>query len=540
MKRLVAMVTTAAMLAAPAATLLAPAAALAQSAQVENSLDEYVRVLQVQGLATAGTFFLRPQPVATIPDSVGPWAEWLRPAPIHELGSARWTADPARLRMSGNTTVPFGYNDDAMWQGRGLNMALDGGVTLAWGHLTVTAHPTLVFAQNQAFPMAPVTWAGASPYGYPWFQIDLPQRFGPGSFTRLDPGQSSIAVTAHGARLAVGTENLWWGPGIETSILMSNEAPGMPHVSLGTAHPLDIGIGTVEAQWLWGVPQSSGWYDGQDADTSRFFTGAVAAFSPRWAVFRGLTIGAARVFIRNVPPDGLNFHDYMAVVEPITKHSYALNSQAEDSKDQIASFLFRWVMPASNFEMYGEWARNDHGRIPLDILLVPQHSQGYTLGLQKTHALSGNRLVALRGELTHLEQTNTAQRWPDPTYYVHHAVGRGYTQRGQVIGSWVGPGGDAETASVDVYTPRGGWGVYVQRQAHDNDAFYAQSRADTLLAPDVSLIAGARATVFARGLEFGFDAAFSGEADRYFIKDNGVYNLHAAVTVRWRPGSPRR
>jgi hypothetical protein len=120
---------------------------------------------------------------------------------------------------------------------------------------------------------------------------------------------------------------------------------------------------------------------------------------------------------------------------------------------------------------------------------------------------------------------------------VHTAIGRGYTQRGQIIGSWVGPGGDAETTALDVYTPRGKLGVYVQRQAIDNDAFYYLSKSDTLLAPDVALTMGAHATVFARGLEFGFDAAFTGEADRYYIKNNGVYNLHAAATVRWRPGS---
>lgn len=512
-----------------------PARALGQSAQVGGPWEQYMRVLQVGGLVKAGSFFLQPLPTGALSDSAGPWARDLGVAPTHALGAAQWVFDPARLRLSDNTGLPYGQNDDAMWQGKGVNFALDGGATMTWGRLTVTAHPTLAYAQNESFPLAPVGVAGATQYAYPWRSIDLPQRFGPNSYARLDPGQSNVSLTLGGAKIGFGTENLWWGPGIQNSIVMTNNAPGFPHASLATSHPIDIlGLGTVEGQWIWGRLQESGWYSGPDAGKGRFFTGAEAAFTPSWSFFKGLTVGGARTFVRNVPAGGLSAADYLAVLQnPVTK-AYSKGTY-EDDRDQIVSFQFRWVMPASGFETYGEWARNDHGRIPLDILLVPQHSQGYTLGFQKVQSLDDGSMVVLNGELTHLELDNTAQRWPDPSYYAHSVVLRGSTQRGQLIASALGPGGDGEHVGVDLYNTSGRWGVYALRQVHDNDAFYALSKADTLLGPDVTLGFGARALVFVNGMEVEFDLARTGEADRYFIKDNGVWNTHAEVTVRWRP-----
>lgn len=520
---------------AVAAALVAvtPATARGQSADVGDVLDDYIRSLQVAGLFKGGSFFLRPLQVAQVPDSVGPWAEHLRATRAGNL-NALASLDAARLRVSANTTHPFGRNDDAMWQGKGLNVALDAGVTMKWSGLTVRVHPTFVFAQNAAYDLAPVARADASEYEYPWRRIDVPQRFGEGAYYRVDPGQSSVSLTVGGARVAVGTENLWWGPGIHTSILMSNNASGFPHLSLGTSRAIDIGIGKMETQWIWGTPQGSDWFGGTEPEEARFFTGAVASFTPSWSFFSGLTVGAARAFIRHVPPDGLRAGDIFAVLEALTKEEYQTVTGYQDDADQLASFLFRWVLPSSGFEIYGEWARNDHGILPIDILLVPQHSQGYTLGFQKAQAISGGRLVVLNGELTHLERANTAQRWSHPVYYAHGDIPRGYTSRGEVFGSALGPGGAGLRLGADLYHASGRWGLFAERQVHDNDAFYVLSRQDTTLGPDVSLRAGGRATFLKKDLEVDLLVAVTGEADRYFIRHNTVWNGHAGVTVRWR------
>lgn len=521
-------------------TAINPVRAFGQSPQVGDVLEQYMRVLQVGGLIKAGSFFLRPLPNGTVPDSVGPWASHLSAATLYDSGPLQARLDPMRLRLTDNTATPYGQNDDAMWQGKGANFALDAGVTFIMGHLTVTAHPTLVYAQNQPFTLARVTVPGASKYEYPWAGlIDLPQRFGPGAYKRLDPGQSNVSLTLGGAKIGFGTENLWWGPGIQTSILMSNEAPGFPHASLSTSHPLNIGIGTVEGQWIWGRLQQSAWYTGPDTASGRFFTGAEVAFSPAGSFFKGLTVGGGRVFYQNIPTGGLSLSDYLTVIQPPFKQQLATasNPTGGDQRDEILSFHWRWVLPASGFETYGEWARNDFAWNLTDFLLEPEHSQAYTLGLQKVQSLANGRILAVNAELTHMERDGSFQIRSDGSYYIHSIVHRGYTQRGQMIGSALGPGGDGQYVGADVYTGQGRWGLFVQRQVHNNDAFYERYAVshDSTLAHDVSVTFGGRTMVFTHGLEVDLTAALTKELNRYMELRNGVWNGHAGVTFVWRP-----
>ncbi len=521
---------------------MAAPSARGQSLPVGDVVEEYLRVLQVAGIATAGSFQVRPFPIWSglpVADSIThPWAEVVGSAsPEPSPSSFRAILDPAQIRVFGNSKIPFGQNDGAVWQGRGLTVVLDAGGSFAWGPPRLTLHPVLVYAQNQSFPLAPVGREGAGEYAYPWRPIDLPQRFGPDSHVALDPGQSTLRANWRGVTVGFGTESLWWGPGIQNSILMSNNAPGFPHGFLGTSRPVSVGIGTVEAQWIWGRLQGSNWYPEADSGQGRFITGAAVSFSPSF--LEGLSVGAARVFLTNVPSDGLDAGEYFTVLQLGSKSQLATpeNPTGNDERDQIVSLLVRWVSPASGYEVYAEWARNDQFWDLRDLVTEPEHSQAYTLGFQKVIALSRGRLLALAWELTHLERSRTFLVRDAPTYYAHHLVRRGYTQRGQIIGAAVGPGGDGQYLGADLYGPSGRWGVFARRRVHDNDAYFDWAVANDAgpCCHHVALSVGSRVLVFAGGLELEFDAVFTRELNRYFQQGNDVTNAHAGVAVRWRP-----
>ena len=55
-----------------------------------------------------------------------------------------------------------------------------------------------------------------------------------------------------GVGAGLSTENLWLGPGLRNSILLTNNAPGFPHLFLGTSKPVDIYIGSLDVLALWG------------------------------------------------------------------------------------------------------------------------------------------------------------------------------------------------------------------------------------------------------------------------------------------------
>ena len=518
--------------------LLACSPAAGQTLDVGEPFEDYVRVLQTLGRAEAGSFTVRPLFPARVSISAGdhPWSRRWDTVRVEREAAPVLRAIAPRVRSFTNSNFPEGRNDGALWQGKGSTVALDAGATWGWRGLTATLHPTVFYTQNAGFELAPVSTREMPRYAYPWHVIDLPQRFGAQPFWTLDPGQSELRVDAWGASAGFGTVNLWWGPGIRDAIIMSDNAPGIPHAFLGTNGPLETPIGDFEARWMWGDLEQSEWFDPRVTDTERFFTGIVAAYSPSFA--RGVSLGLTRVFYELVPPGGVPLGDYFAVLGGLPKEGNVTptNPTGDDTYDQLLSLFGRWVEPEGGFEIYFEWGRNDHSWDVRDFLLEPEHSQAYLLGVRKAVELQGNRILALGAELTQLEADPTFQVRPKGTYYVHHIVTQGYTQRGQVIGAGIGPAGNTQSLAADLYVPWGRAGVYLERQVRDNDAYYGWAAANNagFCCHDVSLHLGSHALVFVD--EFDLEGGFvvTHEYNRYFSFETDPWNLKVALSARWR------
>jgi hypothetical protein len=515
---------------------VAPGAS-AQTLPVGDPIEDYLRILQISGMADLGSFTVRPLPPRDFREhlnsSAHPWRDRLEMPVAGKLGAVRTIVDDPRLRMFVNSHFPTGQNDGVVWQGRGVTTALDAGVTATWMGLTVAIRPTLLYTHNSSFELAPVS---GNEYAYPWRTIDLPQRFGPDALWTLDPGQSEIRLDTHGVSMGFGTTNLWWGPGIRNAIIMSNNAAGFPHAFLGTGGPVGIGIGEIEARWIWGELEQSDWFDPSVVNRERFITGLVATYAPSF--LRGLSLGLTRVFYVLVPDGGVSLSDYFAVFQGLRKQTLATpqNPAGEDEHDQLLSLFGRWVLPESGFEVYWEWARNDHSWDVRDFLLEPDQSQAFTMGLQKAMTLSANRLLTLRAELTHLERSSTFYIRGGGTYYEHHIVTQGYTQKGQVIGAGIGPGGDAQHLGADLFAPWGRASVYVQRDVHDNDAYYDLALATGLEAccHNVSFHLGTQALLFVGDFDLGAGMIITREYNRYFFGLD-YWNLNLSFSARWHP-----
>ncbi len=512
-----------------------------QTVRVGDPLEDYLRVLQISGRVQLGSFTVRPlgldhtERIAA--EGPHPWAAYLDSSQTEATGTLRIGLTDSQLRAFANSRFPVGRNDGVVWQGRGLTTALDVGATLHWRAFSIEVRPTLLFTQNSSHDLAPVTVQGMPIYAYPWREIDWPQRFGPDPFWALDPGQSEIRVDARGMSLGFGSKNLWWGPGIRNAIILSNNAPGFPHGFLATDGPLGIGVGSVEARWIWGRLRQSDWFGAVGDNDERFITGIVVSYSPDFLT--GLSLGLTRVFYVLVPDGGAPLSDYLAVLQGVRKKGLVTleNPTGDDEHDQLASLFGRWVLPESGFEVYWEWARTDHAWELRDFLLEPEYSQAYTLGLQKAILMRGDRTLTLQAELTHLERNATAfVRGGNPVYYAHHIVTQGYTQRGQIIGAGIGPGGNSQYLGADLYAPWGRAGVYLERQVHDNDAYHewAEANNETFCCHDVSFHLGTHALFFVDDFDLGAGMIITREYNRYFYGLD-LWNLNLSLSARWRP-----
>ena len=383
--------------------------------------------------------------------------------------------------MTYNSDLPYSLNDDALWAGRGTNVeiTLGGGVQL--GRVRLIAAPSFVHSDNREYALAdptisppvPVT---RNPFSSPWHagaqSIDLPIRFGSVPLSRLTAGQSSLIVSAGPVEIGAATENEWWGPGIRNALLLSNNAEGFPHFLVRTAHPVALPFGVIEARWLAGGLTESPYFDFDPSNDLRSIALLGVTLEPRGT--SGLTVGAARAVYtesRNWVTALTSFPQALAGVG----HPDAVplsDSASVGGRDALFSLFARYVIPASGAEVYGEWGRTESPLSVRDFLEQPNHSQGYTLGLQwvgaelaRTHGR-----IRIQAEATYLEQSTTYRFRPIGSWYTSHAVPQGYTERGQPLGAAIGPGSSSQFLALDHVATKWQLGAYLTRVRWLEDA----------------------------------------------------------------------
>jgi hypothetical protein len=289
---------------------------------------------------------------------------------------------------------------------------------------------------------------------------------------------------------------MWWGPGIRNAIVMSNNAPGFPHLFLRSRRPIATRIGWLEGTWIAGGLSESPYFDNDPANDLRSLAGLALSWRVRW--IPGLSVGGTRVVF--APAGGWGdiplrlFNVFARVGRPNARP--LSDSTVVPGRDQISSLFARWVFPDDGLEVYAEWSRAELPVSLRDLLTAPNHTQGYTFGLQWAHPLSQRpAALKLQVETTYLEQSPTFRDRPEGTYYTSRAVIQGYTQRGQIIGAAIGPGASSQWFAFDYLPERWRIGMIGGRIRWENDALYALPGGppnDAYCSHDVSLFAGVR------------------------------------------------
>ena len=506
--------------------LLIPSGTLQSQSMPHSIIDPlqpYVRAMQVAGKSSSKASFLLLPILAAEELGVGSWASaspFLRPSREDDPFKGWWSF---KGRVGYRTGYPSDRNDGALWQGKGATAAFHLGSGISLGRLSVALHPMIFWAENRDFSLWPVFFNGQPEEAYPFRWIDWPQRLDNGSFWSIGPGESELSVRLGGWMAGLSSRNRSWGPGLENSIVLGRSAGGFPHAFFSTAGPLSTSLGGFEAQWLFGRLSRSPVFLPGEKDPGRYTTGVTVVWSPPSGL-EGLHLGAA---LMKYGPWLENGWEMVSDV---------FRTGAEDQSDQLGSIFFRWVLPRSGFELYAELARNDRWAGVSDLLLEPEHGQGYTLGLQKTFGPASEGVLVFSAELTHLEAEGTSRIRDNPTFYAHSYVLEGYTHRGQLLGARAGPGGIQQHVGITSYSPQGLFSLWLERRVKDNDAFYyrAEQAPGTVCKfckHDVSFEVGAELIRFIGERELSVFADLSRQRNRWF-EGPDVWNLGVGFGVR--------
>ncbi len=559
---------------------------IAQPIPVGDTMDEQYRLLQLLSDSTIQTSLSnRPLWFSTYDNIFGKndfnteawWGTSMRSGEInYAIGNYEMKAGAYRpvFNNTYNTELPYGENNGAAWYGRGLNSELKAGFYITSDYLTLTLRPHLIHTQNKDFETP--RFIPTYPDGSPRYvaqgilpevvlgdRIDRPFRFGPDSYQTLDWGQSSLRLHYNEIEAGISNETLWWGPGVRYALAMSNNAAGLPHAFIGTREPLNLpyNIGDLEFRWIFAWPQDSQFFDlniaaGPTPDklkalnSTRFTNGLNIIYTPSF--LPNLSVGVSRVIHQYVDNNVNIFEVFTAFEEPIEQ---VFNDARDDShfedKNPIASTFFRWVLPESNAEFYGELYRGDHNVNFRDFLMEPQHGRGYTLGVQKLLEFNGAiNFLRINAEVNSLLPGRIDDVRPQTYYYTHQTVKQGHTNRGEVLGAAIGPGSESQFIGVDAFFKQGKLGFFVQRMVDNNFFHYEHQQRyfpgggfKDQFRHRVNLNLGLTGTyklgpllldgAFTWNKNFNYGRFDLGEPGFYTIEGNNVINLQYRLSVKY-------
>lgn len=446
-----------------------------------------------------------------------------------------------------NSAIPFSQNYGALWAGKGENARALTGLRFDNNHVTIIVAPEFLRSNNADWilrrkgyytPPVPAARSGGG-YVFPYYigpySIDQPMRFGNRRIRRIDPGQSTAMIS--GSRLEGGfsTENEWWGPGIRNAIVLSNNAPGFPHLFLRTARPLATRLGKFDFRWLSGGLVESNFFDTVSTNNHRSIASLATTLQTGWDP--NLSIG----FARSVYGTASGFHQALRRPFDVFKNTGHPNERAlTDStltpggKEQIFSLFARWVFPRDGVELYAEWARTELPVNLRDLFVAPTHTQGYTLGMQWRRPAWWGGDFRFQGELTQLEQSTTFRDRPIGSWYTSRRVVQGYTNRGEILGASIGPGASSQWLAFDYLRPSWRFGAYAGRIRWNEDV-HTTANFPVYVAycnHDVSIYPGLRAARSSRYGILSADVSFQNRMNAFFQNGGGCPNVGARVDIR--------
>lgn len=342
---------------------------------------------------------------------------------------------PVNVLQKYNSDHPFGWNDGALNFSKGYQIQAGGGIYARFYNLHLTLRPEYFQTARDSFQTSS-----------DWGQVTQ-------SVKQFGLGQSSLRLDLGPVSVGASTQNLWFGPGQYSSLLMSNNAQGFKHFSINTTRPLKTGIGNFQFQLIGGVLTQNATQVFENKNLK------VSSISDNTRYINLLNLSYEAPFLKNVyfnfqrafqtyslQEKSKNFlQDYLPVFRAIFTPGY---NDTKQGIDQVMSFGTRWVAPKNNAEVYFEYGYNDAKGNLRDLTLDMSHASAYTFGFKKLHYLRNATFLSFGAEITRMAPTPSYLNRYAGNWYEHGEVTEGYTNQNQIMGVGNGWGNNMQTVQL--------------------------------------------------------------------------------------------
>ena len=257
-----------------------------------------------------------------------------------------------------------------------------------------------------------------------------------GKSFRLD--NSFLAYRIANWNITLGAVPMWWGPGWDTALLMSNNARPIPGISINRQQALAF-----ETPWLsWIGPWSFNSFMGQLEDNGRAVPNALL-WSNRLSVrpLPSLELGFSRSTMWAGDGRDSGFSAFWDIIKPSESDNKV---RGVGDVNDLGSIDFRWTSSLFNqpFGLYYEMGFEDYG-----ISTIAPSKRSHLLGVD-TDLYIFETLVSL-----YVEASDTYHATCQ-CIYEHSQYRSGYRYRDRIIGSTYGNNATSLTFGVTMQTEK--------------------------------------------------------------------------------------
>ena len=334
-----------------------------------------------------------------------------------------------------NSHHPYGWNDGPLSFSKGYQYLVSGGVYMHWRNIHLTLRPEYFHTASDKYETS-AEWGQVNP-----------------SLNKLIWGQSSLRIDLGPLSINGGTNNLWRGPGIISSLLMSNNAQGFQHIGLNTKRPIKTILGDFEIS-IYGAILKQNNIQGYENKylkslktnwNDRYINMATITYRPKY--INNVFIGFNRVFHKFLKfSSSTDFiKNYIPVTLPFFRNVYQDNDQAVD---QLISGFLKYIFPKENAELYLEYGWNDGKSNLRDLYLDMSHSSASIFGFRKFFKINKTNYLNFEFETTRLAQTPSFLQRNAGNWYEHGRLLAGYTNENQILGVGNGYGNNIITTKI--------------------------------------------------------------------------------------------
>lgn len=331
-----------------------------------------------------------------------------------------------------NSGAPNLENTSDRWIGKGTSFFTSANIAYNSDYIFASIEPYYFISQNDDYN---------EPQRIPKFSHlndNRPHLETP--YTSIGIRETQLYLKYKGIGGGFSNANMWWGPGLHSSLMMSNNTTGFGHLMLGTI--------TEQRYKDWGF---NGRYVlskfGKKSTSKPYYSGFI--FNTTYYSIPIVTVGFSRAFLSGGSNTNYDISLLEAALLPFEIVKIEKPDNQEDMLnpvDQTYTGYINFRFPNSGTVLFLEWGRNE-GPVSLkDFITSLDHANAFTIGARK-YGLFNNFNLFLALEYTNLAhssfwQTKDTHDWYNSSQFDY------YTFDGRLWAAHSGPDSDDLTFSI--------------------------------------------------------------------------------------------